>query len=106
VELPAVIAFAETVFFGTVGYFGVSFGLGSNCTDTFETGHRCDALQRWLGAGAIGQGLMAITALTVLLVAYRLTARRRRAAAVVAWTLIPLAFGWIALTTSLGSHSF
>ena len=105
-ELPAAVAFAETAFFGTVGYFVVSFGLGSDCTDTFETGHRCDALFRWLAAGAIGQGVMAITALTVLLVARRLTPPRRRSTGFAAWALIPLAFGWITVTTSLGSHSF
>jgi hypothetical protein len=105
VVLPAAIACVEAVLFGTIGYFAVSFGFGTVCTDWFETGHHCDTLYHWLNAGAIGQWALAIAAAGILVLGLRRPSRRR-AAGLIAWALIPLSLAWMLITSSLGRSSF
>lgn len=104
VVLPAVIACALALILGTVGFFAVGFGMSTTCTDWFETGHHCDALHVWLGAGAIGQ--LAIGVASALLLALGTTLARRRLIAILAWALIPLSVAWITITSILGRNSF
>lgn len=77
----------------TVGFIGVAFGNGTMCTTYYETGHYCDALNNWLEAGLIGQGLLLAASVGVLLAAPVLAARRR-AMTITAWCIVALAIAW------------
>jgi hypothetical protein len=108
VRLPAAIACGEALLLGTVGRFFVGFGLATSCTDFVPNGPgseesrtatHCDPLYHWLAAGAIGQFVLD-------LVLGRKRPAWRRPAAIIAWALIPVAFAWIVVTTTLGSKSF
>lgn len=57
---------------------------------------------RWERAGVLGHSLLVASGALVLAVGLRFPARRR-AAAVAAWIIIPVAFGWFLLTGRLGS---
>jgi len=64
VVLLASIALGLAVLLGVVGYFFVGFGMATTCTDRFVTGDGCESLYHWLNAGAIGQSVIAVTAVT------------------------------------------
>lgn len=56
----------------------------------------------WLGVGAAGQGVLAAVDVGIL-VAGAKRPRRRRAAVIAAWMLIPVSFAWFILTGHLSS---
>ena len=56
----------------------------------------------WLGVGAAGQGVLAAVGVGILVTGVR-QPRRRRAAVIAAWMLIPVAFAWFILTGRLSS---
>jgi hypothetical protein len=106
VALPAAIAWIQSVVLGTLGYAGVSSRLDIRCRDGLGQGtYDCSALHTWLAAGAIGQLLLAVAAVVLLVLSIRRPAHRRTAA-IAAWALIPLSFGWIAVSSILGNGSF
>ena len=73
VIVPAVASLMAAILLGTLGFFAVGFGMGTMCTDfadTKSTDH-CQTLTRWLTAGQVGQGLCAITAVVLLVLAPR-----------------------------------
>jgi hypothetical protein len=61
--LAASVALAETFLLGTLGWFGVAFGIGSTCTDDFSCGSGscvpCVKAHTWVTAGGIGQWTLA-----------------------------------------------
>lgn len=93
VVLPATIGAVLGLGLSTVGFFGVAFGNGTMCTTYYETGNHCDALNGWLEAGLIGQGVILAASVGVLLAAPALPARRR-AMAISAWGTVALAVAW------------
>jgi hypothetical protein len=93
VVLPAVIGAVLGLLLSTVGFVGVAFGNGTMCTTYYETGHHCDALNNWLEAGLIGQGLLLAASVGVLFAAPVLPARRR-AMTITAWCIVALALAW------------
>jgi hypothetical protein len=104
VMLPAAIACGLALILGTLGYFFVGFGMATVCTDWFPTGHHCDAMYSWLGAGAIGQLALAVAAGALLVMAAVLT--ERRIMVILARALIPISVAWIIITSILGRSSF
>jgi hypothetical protein len=60
------------------------------------------ALLRWQRAGVIGHCILLATSALVLAVGLRYPARRQ-AAAITAWIIIPVGFGWFLLTGRLGN---
>ena len=56
----------------------------------------------WLGVGAAGQGVLAAVDVGILVAGVR-QPRRRRAAVIAAWMLIPVGFAWFILTGRLSS---
>ena len=105
VAVPAGIAVGLAILLGTVGYFGVGFGLATSCTDRFEAGHRCDSLYHWLDAGAIGQIAIAVTAAAVIIVAQETQVPQGRLRPI-SLALIPLPLIWIVITSIGGGQSF
>lgn len=93
VVLPATIGAVLGLLLSTVGFIGVAFGNGTRCTTYYETGHHCDALNRWLEAGLIGQGLILAASVAVLLTAPGF-ATKRKAMAITAWCIVALAIAW------------
>jgi hypothetical protein len=59
---------------------------------------------RWIVVEAAGQGVLAAVAVA-LLVTGATRPRRRRAAVIAAWMIIPVAFGWLLLTARLNGGS-
>jgi hypothetical protein len=92
VVLPAAVACAEAIWFGTFWY--IILGLGH------EPGPDCETLFRWLAAGAIGQWALAIAAAGLMPVAL-LRPARRHALRPMAWALIPIPLIWLVVTTGL-----
>lgn len=105
IAIPAAGALGLAIFLGTVGYFFVGFGLATSCTDTFETGHGCDALHRWLATGVIGQIAVAVAAAALIIVAQTRPDPHRRLATI-SMLLIPLPVMWIIITSVFGDLSF
>jgi hypothetical protein len=98
VQIPAWVAGILAGIFGTAGYSLIGFGIMSTCTDHFSCGYTCApcaAAGSWLNAGGIGQWVL-VAAVIVLL-----RPGRRKAIAISIWGVIPLACGWIALTTAM-----
>ncbi len=91
--LPATVGAVLGLLLSTAGFIGVAFGNGAMCTTYYETGHHCDALNRWLEAGLIGQGLILTASVAVLLTAPVL-ASKRRSMAITAWCIVALAIAW------------
>ena len=56
--------------------------------------------ERWATVGLAGHCVLAVGCLFVLLAGLS-APRRRRAAALTAWLIIPVAFGWLVLTARL-----
>ena len=56
----------------------------------------------WLGVGAAGQGVLAAVDVGILVAGVKWP-RRRRAAVIAAWMLIPVGFAWFILTGRLSS---
>lgn len=59
-------------------------------------------LDRWVRAGVIGHCVLAGISALVLVAGLRFPSRRR-AAAITAWIIIPVGFGWFVLTGRLAS---
>lgn len=59
-------------------------------------------LHRWQLAGVIGHCVLVIVSALALMVGLRFPSRRR-AAAITAWIVIPVGFGWFILTGRLSS---
>jgi hypothetical protein len=93
VVLPATIGMLLGFLLSTVGFLFVSFGNGTTCTTDYETGHHCDALNRWLEAGLIGQGVILAASVGALLAAPVFPAKRR-AIAIAGWYTVALAVAW------------
>lgn len=60
-------------------------------------------LMRWVRAGVAGHCVLVAVSALVLATGLRFPSRRR-AAALAAWVLIPVGFGWFVLTGRLGSR--
>jgi len=109
VMLPGTVAVAETVALGTVGGWGVGFGVGSTCKDDFSCGStscaRCASFNAWWIAGGIGQWVLVVVALVLLVLGWRRPGSRR-VTAIAAWSLIPLAIAWIVFWTVQAEPSF
>ena len=89
----------------TLGWFGVSFGQGTVCTDFNEAPHACDGLYRWLEVGFIGQSVLILV--SVLLLAFGLSrSQSRMPASIAAWVTVALAIGWFGFYYYGGYHSF
>lgn len=94
VWLPCVLAVAWSILLAVAdGYAGVLNSWGGNAPHP-----------GWLGAGAAGQGVLAVGTAGVL-VAGTTNRRWRRGAVITAWTVIPVAFAWFVLTGRLSSRS-
>lgn len=107
VIVPAVASLMAAILLGTLGFFAVGFGMGTMCTDfadTKSTDH-CQTLTRWLTAGQVGQGLCAITAVVLLVLAPRRPQNRRTMAACGAGLLI-LTLAVFACTSYGGYRSY
>jgi hypothetical protein len=102
VVLPATVGAVLGLLLSTAGFIGVAFGNGTMCTTYYETGHHCDALNRWLEAGLIGQGLILAASVAVLFTAPVL-ASKRKAMAITAWCLVALAIAWY-VAYATGAH--
>lgn len=59
-------------------------------------------LYRWIRAGVAGHCVLMVASALVLAAGVRFPPRRR-AAAITAWIIIPVGFGWFVLTGRLGS---
>jgi hypothetical protein len=107
VTVPAAAALLAAVMLGTAGFFFAGFSLGTMCTDfydTMRTGY-CAPLLHWMDAGAVGQGLCAITAVVLLVLAPR-RPQERRAMAACALGLLVLTIALFAFTTYGGYRSY
>ena len=102
VVVPATWGMVLGLLLSTVGFLFVSFGNGTMCTTYYETGHHCDALNRWLETGLIGQGLILAASVAVLFTAPVL-ASKRKAMAITAWCLVALAIAWY-VAYATGAH--
>lgn len=95
---------------GTLGWFVTAFGIASNCTDLHNCGSSscapCAAESAWVSAGGIGQWVVVGTAVAVLLLVLWRPDWRRRATAVAACVLMPLAVAWFALTIAIAQCSY
>jgi hypothetical protein len=109
VTVPAALTGLVAFLLGTIGWLGVGFGVGSNCTDDFSCGSGscapCAAEHGWIITGGIGQWVLAVAAGVLLALGLR-RPRWRRAAALASMALLPLSVAWITATTVLAEHSF
>jgi hypothetical protein len=103
--VPGAIAAGLGVLLGTLGFFGVSFGQGTVCTDFNEAPHACDALYHWLEVGFIGQWVLVLVSAFVLTYGLR-RPQSRTAASVAAWVMVALTIGWYAVYVHGAYHSF
>lgn len=103
--VPGRLAAALGAVLGTLGWFGVSFGQGTVCTDFNEAPHACDALYNWLKVGFIGQWVLVIVSLVVLVVGRR-QPQSRTAASIAAWITVALTVGWYSFYYLGAYHSF
>jgi hypothetical protein len=109
VVLPGTMAVTVAVALGTVGWWGVGFGVGSTCTDDFSCGSTscvpCASFNAWWVAGGIGQWVLVVVAVVMLVLGLRRPGSRR-SAAIATWSLIPLAIGWMVFWTVQAAHLF
>ncbi len=95
--LPLALTAGLALVLGTFGYVVVGFGVLTACTNandcTRTTCAPCQAAQGWLGAGAIGQGLLLVVSVGLLVVAAVRPGARRRLA-VAGWVLLTLSAAW------------
>jgi hypothetical protein len=106
---PAGLAAGLAALLGTVGWFVMSFGLGTTCTNKFSCGGSscapCAAMNRWVIAGGIGQWVLAAVAFVLLVLASRRISWQRNARRT-SWFLIPLAVVWFIVSAVLAALSF
>jgi hypothetical protein len=109
VALPGIAALAEAVLLGTIGWWGVGFGVGSTCTDDFSCGSTscapCASFNAWWIAGGVGEWVLGVAAVVLLIFGLRRPGVRR-GAAFTAWSLVPLAVVWMIIWTVQAEHSF
>jgi hypothetical protein len=109
VAVSAAVAGLLAVLLGTIGWFGVGFGVGSNCTDKFSCGSGscapCAVAHGWIIAGGVGQWVLVAVVVALLVLGLR-RPRWRRAAALASVALLPLSVAWITATTVVAEHSF
>ncbi|WP_336033613.1 hypothetical protein [Geodermatophilus sp. FMUSA9-8] len=106
-RLLRVGSLAVALFLATLGSFGASFGVMTNCTNTHSctvTGCRpCTTAQTWLTAGWVLQGVLLVVGLVLVVAARRRRPGWARAAAL---AVGPLALVVFAATTALAVGSF
>jgi hypothetical protein len=109
VKVPAGLAGGLAALLGSLGFFVVGFGVGSNCTDQFDCGRDtcapCAASLSWINAGAIGQWALVIAVIVLLITGLRQPSLRK-ITAIVLWGVIPVSCGWIAMSTTVAQWSF
>jgi hypothetical protein len=105
VIVPGTIGAALGFVLATLGWFGVSFGQGTVCTDFNEAPHACDALYQWLEVGFIGQWVLALVSAFVLAVGLR-RPQSRTPASIAAWVTVALAIGWYSFCYHGAYNSF
>jgi hypothetical protein len=91
---------------GTLGWFGVSFGQATVCTDFNEAPHACDALNHWLDLGFIGQWFLLLVSGVLLAYGFRGRPRSRTPASRAAWVAVALAIGWFSFYYHGAYNSF
>jgi hypothetical protein len=96
---------AVVLLLGTLGSFGVGFGLMTRCTDTYSctaTGcPPCATTNAWLTAGWAGQGLLLLIGLVLAVLASRHV--RPPAVRVAALLLAPVSIALLVATTALAA---
>jgi hypothetical protein len=90
---------------GTLGFFFAAFGNGTYCTDFNEAPGACDALNRWLAAGFIGQWVLVVVAAALLTIGLRWP-RSRPKVAVSGWVTVAATIGWYAFYFYGAWHSY
>jgi len=105
VIVPGSLALSWAAFWGSIGNFGMAFGMGTVCTDFDEAPHACDALYGWLTAGFIGQWALVAIGTAVLVVGLK-APRFRPKMAVAAWATLALSIGWYGLYYYGAYHSY
>ncbi len=109
IRLPTTLAVVVAVLLGTVGWFGVAFAIGSDCTDKFSCGSgscaACATAHAWVTAGGIGQWVLAAAAIALLMLGLR-QPHWRRVAGPAAWAIAPLACAFLAVCAILAAHSY
>jgi hypothetical protein len=109
VRVPAGLAGGLAALLGSLGFFVVGFGVGSNCTDQFDCGRDtcapCASSFSWVNAGAIGQWVLVIAVIVLLIVGLR-RPLLRRIMAVGLWGVVPVSCAWIAVSTGVAQRSF
>jgi hypothetical protein len=101
-------ALALILLIGTVGSFGVGFGVSTDCTNVFSCTTTdcapCVGAGRWLAGGWAGQAVLLVSALALAVLARRgLQPRAVRTAALV---LAALSVALIVTTTALARQSY
>jgi hypothetical protein len=108
VIVPVIIGTVLGGFLGSLGDFGMAFGMGTVCTDFDETPHApyaCDALYGWLAGGFIGQWALVATGAVLLVVGLKVP-RLRLQMAVAAWATVGLSIAWYGLSYYGAYHSY
>lgn len=109
VRVPAGLAGGLAALLGSLGFFVVGFGVGSNCTDQFDCGRDtcapCASSFSWINAGAIGQWALVVAVIVLLIVGLR-RPFLRRIMAIGLWGVVPVSWGWIAVSTAVAQRSF
>ena len=103
--VPGTLGIALGALLGTLGWFGVSFGLGSDCTDFNEAPNACNGFYRWIGVGFVGQWVLVLVSV-FLLVTGRSQPQSRRLMSVAAWVTPAFAVAWYAFYYHGAYHSF
>jgi hypothetical protein len=88
-----------------VGFFYAAFGMGTYCTDFNPAPGACDALNRWLAAGFIGQWVLVIITVAILAIGLWWPRSRRRMA-VGSWVSLAAKIGWYAFYFYGGYSSY
>lgn len=103
--LPGSAGCAVGALLGTLGWFSVSFGQATICTDFNEGPHACDGLNAWLEAGFFGQWVLVLASAILLAVGLR-RPQSRRPVSIAAWITSALAIAWFGFCYYGAYHSF
>ncbi len=101
-------ALALILLIGTVGSFGVGFGVLTDCTNVFSCTSTdcapCSTAGRWLAGGWAAQAVLLVAGLALAVLARR--GRRPRAVRAAALVLAGLSVALIVTTTALARQSY